>query len=147
MSFHLRAQDARRQTKLDEKKGKDSSEQDDSVDNRAEEQATTGSKRKETDSAADEKQSQDDNNDRVKSRKTEKNDEQEAKEKDDSSEKRRTGDGELAEPVKLSGEQRKVDSQLKGDDVEINKGDYGSSEKKSSGSSSEVPWHVSEKGL
>ncbi|KAJ1030282.1 hypothetical protein NDA16_001192 [Ustilago loliicola] len=136
-----------RQTKLDEKKGKDSSEQDDSVDNRAEEQATTGSKRKETDSAADEKQSQDDNNDRVKSRKTEKNDEQEAKEKDDSSEKRRTGDGELAEPVKLSGEQRKVDSQLKGDDVEINKGDYGSSEKKSSGSSSEVPWHVSEKGL
>lgn len=133
------------QTKLDEKNSKDTSEKNDAADNKTEEQAAAGSKRKETDSTTDDKEAQDDNKDRAKSRKTEdeKDDEQ-----DDSSDQKQSGGSEAdAEPVKLSGEQRKVDNKLKGDDVEINKGNSGSDDKKSSGSSGEVPWHVSEKGL
>ncbi|SAM69610.1 uncharacterized protein UBRO_00619 [Ustilago bromivora] len=126
------------QTRLDEKKSQDASQQND------DEQATAGSKRKETDPTHDENKSQDDNDDRAKSRNTETNDEHQDQKQYDSSTKQQGGNGEAvaAEPVKLSDARQKVDNKLKGDDIEINKGEPGSHDKKS-----EVPWHVSEKGL
>ncbi|KAJ1031053.1 hypothetical protein NDA18_002274 [Ustilago nuda] len=126
------------QTRLDKKKSQDASQQND------DEQATAGSKRKETDPTHGENKSQDDNDDRAKSRKTETNDEQQDQKQYDSSTKQQGGNGEAvaAEPVKLSDDRQKVDNKLKGDDIEINKGEPDSDDKKS-----EVPWHVSEKGL
>lgn len=122
-----------RQTRLDEKKEQDSSAKS---EDSSKEQTAAGSKRKEPVATADEKVDHADNDDRAKSRKMEDSGEQDD---NDTAKAQKDTDKPAAEPAKLSGSQGKIDSKLKGDDVEINE--------ESSDGKKEVPWHVSEKGL
>ncbi|CBQ67777.1 conserved hypothetical protein [Sporisorium reilianum SRZ2] len=112
-----------RQTRLDESKKEDLQE------------AAAGSKRKEPASETDATSSTQE--DRTKSRKTERSEKEQSQE--DEKTQQNGGKNGASSPAKLSGDQRKVDNKLKGDDVEINEG---ASEDKE-----EVPWHVTEKGL
>lgn len=120
-----------RQTRLDESKQEDQASK--KQNGPPEDETAAGSKRKEPASDAEEEPSSQDKGGSSKSRKT-----------DATSSGSKDG---AAAPTKLSGDQRKVDSKLKGDDVEVNKGDSDNDHREEGKSNSEVPWHVSEKGL
>ena len=116
-----------RQTRLDASK-KEKEEQVLSVKEETE-QAAAGSKRKEPASDVQEKPSRGGQDESSKSRKTEPSDDGEAGGKKVSN----------SSPPKLTDDQSEINNKLKGDDVEINKGN--------SDGNKEVPWHVTEKGL
>lgn len=127
-----------RQTRLDEsKKNIRKGEMEKSKDS-AEAQATAGSKRKEPAADADPKLTKEEIQNRNKNRKTELSVTDDQNDEDSTTGQNGDQDG-ASSPVELSGDQRNVDSKLKGDDVEIKSGD--SRDKK------EVPWHVTEKGV
>lgn len=121
-----------RQTKLDEIQRE-----------KAQETATAGSKRKEPTSDADGKPPSQDNEQGNKSRKKEPSEDLQVEEPAET--QNGTKDKALA-PAQLSGDQSKIDKKLKGDDVEINEANENSNND-SNTSNSEIPWHVSEKGL
>ncbi|KAJ9476772.1 hypothetical protein PHBOTO_000442 [Pseudozyma hubeiensis] len=121
-----------RQTKLDETQRE-----------KAQETATAGSKRKEPASDADGKPPGQDKEQGYKSRKKEPSEDPQVEEPAET--QNGTKDNASA-PAQLSGDQSKIDKKLKGDDVEINEGNE-DSKNDSNTSSSEIPWHVSEKGL
>ena len=137
----IRASKTMRQTRLDDKENKESSEHSKDVEPEAEDEATAGSKRKKNGSAADQDGHKDEGNERFKSRKTEPSDNQSASGEKQSSKE------DAPQPARLAGDQRKADNKLKGDDVEINNDLSGTDDQKSDSASKEVPWHVSEKGL
>ncbi|CDU24011.1 uncharacterized protein SPSC_02640 [Sporisorium scitamineum] len=122
-----------RQTRLDESK-----KEEEESKGSAEEQAVAGSKRKEPAPVSEATPSQGKKENRTKSRKTAPSEDEQG---DEDKKTRRNGDKGSSSPAKLSDDQRKVDSKLKADDVEINEGDSGSDGKQ------EVSWYVTEKGI